>query len=72
MRDSIYLNLKFRNDVFLKKSALGKPVMELKPSDIKKSFKKLWWEKSSEMHVELHGEMLNEKEMQHLWHCLYN
>ena len=72
MSDSIYLNLKFRDNVFLKKAAMNKPVMELTPKDFKKWVKKLWWGKSSEMHVEIHGKMLNEPELQHVWSCLYN
>ena len=72
MSDLLYLNLKFKNKFFLKKSAINKPVMELKPIDFQKWVKKTWWEKSSGMHAEINGKILNEQELQHVWSCLYN
>lgn len=66
-----YLNFKLREDVFLKKNAIGKNIEDLTPNDIKDWVRKFWWEKTSEMHLEENGIMVEPKMLQHFWHCLY-
>ena len=67
-----YLNFKLREDVFLKKKSIGKPTKDLVPMDFKKWVKKFWWNKTSEMHVEEDGKMLEMEDLEIIWHCLYN
>ncbi len=68
-----HLNFKFKEQVFLKKSAVGKKIEDLKSSDLKPWVRKMWWEKTCAMYLEEDGKIVeSEKLQQHFWDCLYN
>ena len=67
-----HVTLALREKEFLKKKAIGKPLDQLKPNDVKRWFRKFLWNKCVGMTLmDLNGKAYDMENQQYFWNSVY-